>query len=93
MPLLRCSPRAPRDTLLLAGVLIYSTMTAAATERTGCRGTIPANADVAQLVEHFTRNEGVPGSSPGVGSVDLQGFYEPLRLAPGLPTSTDRPPF
>jgi hypothetical protein len=24
-------------------------------------------ADVAQLVEHFTRNEGVPGSSPGVG--------------------------
>src|SRR5450755_2430813 len=29
---------------------------------------VPANADVAQLVEHFTRNEGVPGSSPGVGS-------------------------
>ena len=28
---------------------------------------IPATADVAQLVEHFTRNEGVPGSSPGVG--------------------------
>jgi hypothetical protein len=28
----------------------------------------PATADVAQLVEHFTRNEGVPGSSPGVGS-------------------------
>ena len=26
-------------------------------------------ADVAQLVEHFTRNEGVPGSSPGVGLV------------------------
>ena len=26
------------------------------------------HADVAQLVEHFTRNEGVPGSSPGVGS-------------------------
>jgi hypothetical protein len=25
-------------------------------------------ADVAQLVEHFTRNEGVPGSNPGVGS-------------------------
>jgi hypothetical protein len=24
-------------------------------------------ADIAQLVEHFTRNEGVPGSSPGVG--------------------------
>ena len=30
---------------------------------------IPANADVAQLVEHFTRNEGVPGSIPGVGLV------------------------
>jgi hypothetical protein len=28
----------------------------------------PARADVAQLVEHFTRNEGVPGSIPGVGS-------------------------
>ena len=27
-------------------------------------------ADVAQLVEHFTRNEGVPGSSPGVGFQD-----------------------
>jgi hypothetical protein len=32
-----------------------------------------AVADVAQLVEHFTRNEGVPGSSPGVGSHHLQG--------------------
>ena len=33
-------------------------------------------ADVAQLVEHFTRNEGVPGSSPGVGSSEapLRGF-------------------
>ena len=31
---------------------------------------IPANADVAQLVEHFTRNEGVRGSSPRVGSGD-----------------------
>jgi RNA polymerase sigma factor (sigma-70 family) len=27
-------------------------------------------ADVAQLVEHFTRNEGVPGSSPGVGFME-----------------------
>ena len=27
-----------------------------------------AQAGVAQLVEHFIRNEGVPGSSPGVGS-------------------------
>jgi hypothetical protein len=32
---------------------------------------VPASADVAQLVEHFTRNEGVPGSSPGVGSDGL----------------------
>jgi hypothetical protein len=32
---------------------------------------VPANADVAQLVEHFTRNEGVPGSSPGVGFCEL----------------------
>src|SRR4051794_24955801 len=30
-------------------------------------------ADVAQLVEHFTRNEGVPGSSPGVGLKRLLG--------------------
>ena len=34
----------------------------------------PANADVAQLVEHFTRNEGVPGSSPGVGSSEFAGI-------------------
>jgi hypothetical protein len=25
--------------------------------------------------DHFTRNEGVPGSSPGVGFGDLQGFF------------------
>ena len=37
-------------------------------QRWGRTQEIPANADVAQLVEHFTRNEGVPGSSPGVGS-------------------------
>ena len=30
-------------------------------------GSLRSIADVAQLVEHFTRNEGVPGSSPGVG--------------------------
>ena len=28
---------------------------------------IPANADVAQLVEHFTRKEGARGSRPGAG--------------------------
>jgi hypothetical protein len=37
-------------------------------QRWGRTQEIPANADVAQLVEHFTRNEGVPGSNPGVGS-------------------------
>src|ERR671933_161863 len=31
-------------------------------------------ADVAQLVEHFTRNEGVRGSSPRVGSIPLPAF-------------------
>jgi hypothetical protein len=39
---------------------------------------IPASADVAQLVEHFTRNEGVPGSSPGVG---LGSFCREFALA------------
>ena len=38
---------------------------------------IPASADVAQLVEHFTRNEGVRGSSPRVGSGDLS--IRPVR--------------
>src|SRR5437588_11225341 len=42
---------------------------------------IPANADVAQLVEHFTRNEGVPASSPGVG----------LRRLPGLSSMISDP--
>ena len=57
---------------------------------------IPVNADVAQLVEHFTRNEGVPGSSPGVGSSYLQGkcaptgglvsrTHPPLRNSGGAP--------
>jgi hypothetical protein len=43
----------------------------------------PANADVAQLVEHFTRNEGVPGSSPGVGSGQVPVFapFRPDGLA------------
>ena len=45
---------------------------------------IPASADVAQLVEHFTRNEGVPGSSPGVGSgrkVLLESMFWPSAFA------------
>ena len=37
-------------------------------------------ADVAQLVEHFTRNEGVPGSSPGVG-LDSRKATSPLLVA------------
>ncbi len=42
----------------------------------GGAGTLArTHADVAQLVEHFTRNEGVPGSSPGVGFIALgRGF-------------------
>ena len=55
----RSRTRAPRDATVRAG-----------------RGS-PYNAgraDVAQLVEHFTRNEGVRGSSPRVGLADLQGF-------------------
>src|SRR5438132_10358813 len=35
---------------------------------------LASRADVAQLVEHFTRNEGVRGSNPRVGSVGLQRF-------------------
>jgi hypothetical protein len=41
---------------------------------------IPAPADVAQLVEHFTRNEGVPGSSPGVGFVETPAMTGVSRL-------------
>src|SRR5215213_8504232 len=39
-------------------------------------------ADVAQLVEHFTRNEGVPGSNPGVG---FQEVPHSARFWPGGP--------
>ena len=39
----------------------------------------PANADVAQLVEHFTRNEGVPGSIPGVGFIYLFSLVQSSR--------------
>jgi hypothetical protein len=31
------------------------------------KGYDPRHADVAQLVEHFTRNEGVSGSNPLIG--------------------------
>ncbi len=39
--------------------------------RPRARATVTRSADVAQLVEHFTRNEGVRGSSPRVGSGDF----------------------
>ena len=43
----------------------------------------PGHADVAQLVEHFTRNEGVPGSIPGVGFPWIHaGFAGSPRVAP-----------
>jgi predicted RNase H-like HicB family nuclease len=42
-------------------------------------------AGVAQLVEHFIRNEGVPGSSPGVGSGnDLSGRLPLLAMSNAL---------
>ena len=49
-----------------------------------------ARADVAQLVEHFTRNEGVPGSSPGVGSEKtpvIRGFgvFGPTLISERVP--------
>ena len=37
------------------------------------------HADVAQLVEHFTRNEGVRGSNPRVGSPRRSGVYATSR--------------
>src|SRR4051812_9768052 len=57
--------------------------TAVGEEATGTRevAICRAFADVAQLAEHFTRNEGVPGSSPGVGS-DL--FPANTWFCPGL---------
>src|SRR5947209_6658952 len=45
------------------------------------RATDSRDADVAQLVEHFTRNEGVRGSSPRVG------FEEFLQSSLFLPRS------
>ncbi len=72
-----------------------SCCTRAARIATGARQIreIPASADVAQLVEHFTRNEGVPGSSPGVGlenALEIRGFSLPeLRACLGRGHKTD----
>ena len=57
--------------------------------RPGARGSSPGcrrsyyrgRADVAQLVEHFTRNEGVRGSSPRVGFQDSGGSARANRLS------------
>jgi hypothetical protein len=56
---------------------------------------IPADADVAQLVEHFTRNEGVPGSIPGVGfqkDVQISRFWDvtPGRVGGACPQYVPR---
>ena len=80
--------RCARDS---AGTL--SGLAAARGNMAFCRG-FRDFADVAQLVEHFTRNEGVPGSSPGVGSSGKprsQGgvFSLPRRLAQRPPTCDD----
>jgi glycosyltransferase involved in cell wall biosynthesis len=47
-------------------------------------------ADVAQLVEHFTRNEGVPGSSPGVGLVNQAKSGTPEAPCRGLEPPPER---
>ena len=55
------------------------------------------SADVAQLVEHFTRNEGVPGSSPGVGFSNQAGLRRSrgrergVWVTVGSPLSSPRP--
>jgi hypothetical protein len=46
-------------------------------------------ADVAQLAEHFTRNEGVGGSSPPVGFPGAEP-NSATRAAPAAPTSSPR---
>src|SRR5204863_4633727 len=53
---------------LTLGRLEANAMTPKTTKPCVVAGSLDLRADVAQLVEHFTRNEGVPGSSPGVGS-------------------------
>ena len=48
--------------------------------------TVGRPADVAQLVEHITRNDGVPGSSPGVGLLSMNLAWLRLRHAADLDT-------
>src|SRR5204863_9419202 len=52
---------------LTPGRLEANAVTPKTTKPCVVAGSLDLRADVAQLVEHFTRNEGVPGSSPGVG--------------------------
>ena len=47
-------------------------------------------ADVAQLVEHFTRNEGVPGWSPGIGLGDAPANRR-SRVGPWMRVGFTRP--
>ena len=58
---------------------------AAAREELGGGGILLVGADVAQLVEHFTRNEGVRGSNPRVGFL----CWSQIRLS--LPRPLFRP--
>jgi len=51
-----------------------------------------SRADVAQLVEHFTRNEGVPGSSPGVGFASVKGLGRHLAWSVPTRANTMRTP-
>jgi uncharacterized cupin superfamily protein len=48
-------------------------------------------ADVAQLVEHFTRNEGVPGSSPGVGFQPISSDFHSWHVDAVNIISSDNP--
>src|ERR1700751_5780992 len=59
--------------------------------KAGSNHKFPANADVAQLVEHFTRNEGVRGSSPRVGFPGVPETPALLRLRGGPPLSWAAP--
>jgi len=66
---------------------------AAVGEKLGGGAILLVAADVAQLVEHFTRNEGVRGSNPRVGSLaSLGGRVRALRfwsVAPARPRAAD----
>ncbi len=67
--------RSKEDAVVVVIVVVAITVPSAGqSSLRGKRLTYIGRADVAQLVEHFTRNEGVPGSSPGVGFSQPGGF-------------------